>query len=842
MPSDAIIEIASIKSDSEGHGEWSLRAIEEGETSHDQRQQPMKRWRCGMSRRRISFGTELALSVGILTLLMVGAMALVAWFTSSSLLTGEIETRLAAIAEVREEHTSLYINNTFTALHLISSRLILQDYVKRFHEGIPLTFEEMRYGNEDITSSIASYRGVYIAEILSINGSTVFKNEKEGFKDFFLAYPDMPMYQGSRGKISDPYPISIKTDTNEAFVFSIDFEDASGIHEQLGTLRLLISTDELYGILSGRAGLQDSRGQVVLTRPDVASDTFRFILQPAHDPIYGPVPIPLYECIPEVMNLAPEDPTKDSECTSYNGIEVAIAARAVRSLPDWKLMAEMPMFVVQRPIDRLRNFLLIGIFINLFLALLLSAVWARRAVRPLRALRQTAYSFSHGDFTVRAGHHARFWRNEIAELSEAFNEMAVDLHGMYRNLEQKVLDRTQALEVANNAKSAFLASISHEIRTPLNGIIGLASLLLDTKLDDDQYDMTRSIRDCGEGLLTIVNDVLDFSKIEAGKLTLELRSVDLRHVLQVCVYLLKPKADAKGVLLDYTMESDVPSFILADSVRLQQILLNLMGNAVKFTEKGHVRTLVRADLNRKKLDFEVEDTGIGIPRDAVGKLFQSFSQVDNSITRRYGGTGLGLAISKKLVELFGGTLGVRSVEGSGSVFFFDVPLIPANETANEQGIKDPSEVSSTMHEGESFDNVSVAILLAEDNAVNVKVVTAMLRKLQLRNIDVVDNGLSATEAVRLKRYDIVLMDMQMPIMGGLEATKVIREMKGEVHQPVIVALTANAMEGDYQRCIESGMDDYLTKPINQKTLKMCLNRHVTSLELRDTPTHEPPDS
>ncbi len=778
----------------------------------------------------ISFGTQLAIAVGVLTLIMVGAMAVVGWVTSSHLLTSEIELRLNAISEVREEHTSLYLNNTFTALQLIATRLALQQYLVLVHNKGVLTPTEQRYGDDDLANAIASYRGVYIGEIRSTVGTLIFKNEKDGYEGFFNQYTPIMYPAVHGGEISDPYlvpsNISTGTVTGQVFVFSIAVQDVHQPNVQIGTLRLLISTDELYGIISGRAGLASgSSGQVVLAHPNTMTDTYLFVIAPTHDPVDGSLRLSNYECLNHMSRR--KQSTLVEKCRSYNGIEVEAASREISILPGWILLVELPTFTVHRPVQRLRNYLLVGIFANLVTALVLSVIFAKRAVRPLQKLREVAATFSHGDFTVRATVPSAFFRNEISELNLAFNDMASDLNELYRSLETKVTERTKDLEVANSAKSSFLASMSHEIRTPLNGIIGLAALLVDTPLQTEQTDMIQSIRDCGESLLTIVNDVLDFSKIEAGKLTLEQRPVDIHRVVQVCVYLLRKKADEKGISLTYEFAVGSPRWIISDSVRLQQILLNLMGNAVKFTSHGGVKIQVASvedTLNsvRLVLRFSVTDTGIGIPQKAVTKLFQSFTQVDSSITRKYGGTGLGLAISKLLVELLGGTLKVESTEGQGSVFSFDIPVEQTEPVV--ELLRDRDRDCASLRSSEPPDNLR--ILLAEDNAVNVKVVVATLAKLGFKNVDVVDNGQLAVEAVQGDTiYDIVLMDMQMPVMGGLQAVRIIRAIP-QIKQPVIIALTANAMEGDDKRCIESGMNDYLSKPINKDHLYRCLMKYA----------------
>lgn len=783
----------------------------------------------GMKTIKLSFGSRLALAVGILTLVTVGTLAIVAWLTSSRALEHEIQIRLNTILQVREEQTSLYIVNTFTALHLIASRLIIQSALSALLEGRSLNAMELETGMRDLRSSVESYRGVYMAEVLDTNGVVVFNNQKNVVEDFFATHPSLPVWPAGccGGSLSDSYTINVtESITSQAYVFIIRIAQTDAETVSLGTLRLLISSDELYQILAGRAGLEDSRGQVVLAHPYMtgarSAESFSLVLPAAHDPISGVRPLAAYPCLQQfVQNDGNATGMATRQCSSYNGVLVQSASLVVGSLSSWVLIAEIPRTVISQPILALRNYLLIGVFVNLFISLALSATCARRAVRPLRRLRSVAKEFSKGNFEARSRAPTPLFLDEVSELTLTFNEMAGYLQDLYVNLEEKVAERTKELNVANGAKSSFLASMSHEIRTPLNGIIGMASLLVDTRpvMTNEQSDMAASIRECAESLLTIVNDVLDFSKIEAGKMTLEERPIDVRHMSQACVYLLMPRAKDKGIALTIEVAPETPTWIRGDPVRLQQVLLNLMTNAIKFTSCGSVTlSIAPSEVGSEPptICFSVQDTGIGISPDALSLLFKSFTQVDATITRKYGGTGLGLAISKSLAELMGGSIRVKSVEHVGSTFTLCIPLEPASSPTPIPSISGKAEPAADLR--------SITILLAEDNAVNVKVAVALLRKMNL-TCDVVMNGRQAVEAVKGKAYDLVLMDMQMPEMGGLEATRLIRQLQLE-KQPVIIALTANAMDGDEKRCLESGMNSYLSKPIRYPELRQCVETHV----------------
>ena len=894
-------------------------------------------------------------------------------FDSRESLTDQIQQRLSTVAYDREQRLIAYLNHQKERAELVASRTRLRTYLADRLEN-PGAAPGFLTGTtrilNDARANTSEFQAILITDP---NGIVVTSTDEDDLGKDFSSEPDFQQgisqaHFGTPRNDGDHWTtlLAVPARTNEG--------------KFLGVVMVRLDVQHLLNLLRDTTGLGNT-GEVLVA--SLHGERLRYLVPPSRRSSgsnAGKREIDAGEVQAMVKAIQGD---RGQDISQYAGTDVLIAWRPTPfqdpDFESWGMIVKIDADEAFAPIVKLRNTQLILQFALVLLGALTAYLLAKRFTSPILEMAATARLISGGQRDARL---AITSTDELAQLAVAVNHMTDELVQSEINLEARVLERTQQLTVANKhlaaakeqaenanqAKSQFLANMSHEIRTPMNGVIGMSELLADTKLTSEQREFLGMVRSSADSLLRLLNDILDFSKIEAGKLELERIPFGLRHCVEMTSRTMGVRAAARGVELACGVDADVPEEVVGDPGRLGQIIVNLLGNALKFTNQGEIELHVSQesqDEDSTYLHVTVRDTGIGIPQHRQAAIFESFSQADSSNTRKYGGSGLGLTISSQLVRMMNGRIWVESQVGQGSTFHFTIQLgvcqeqpQPPAELADVSGLSAlivddnqtnrrifrellsswglrPAEVAdgpSAIRElrraadaGEPYrlvlldcmmpgmDGFGVAkqmladkrlrntprimvssatrsedverckqlgidryiskpviqselldailqamvcssdnefaetpqlesgspglsILLAEDGLVNQRVAIELLHRMG-HSVELAENGSRAVESWRDRKFDLILMDLQMPEMDGIEATQVIRREEAERggrqtenHIPII-AMTAAALKGDRERCLQAGMDDYLAKPISIPKLKELLQNYCSPVFL-----------
>lgn len=782
----------------------------------------------------------------LVSLLPLLVLTLVSYSSSKSAMKGKTLESLNRIVDDRTDSLGRYLKSSVRALDKLSTNpkiaWVMEEFEGMSARGLPEKDRAQYAINKRIVTYHVGAFGYLPIYLFNGNKELVYTAENTGA---------LMGVRNSKGEGTGPYVNSalmaaVEKTWSDGKVFispAVQVDGVASVYIAVkynnpakiaGVLAFRIPADKFESFTSRYVGLHQTGELMLMLREGQRNYSLANL---RHE-------VPAYSIEESLgQRLLTDDllPSGEGSFIDYRGKTV---------LAVWRYIEELKVAVVVKidadeiysSISQDRNLALVIALLTAISVLLVSMLIARRISQPIVTLTESAKRLASGDFS---GKIPQASDDEVGKLAQSFKKMTESLHQSI----DEVNEKNRQLAQSSRLKSEFLANMSHEIRTPMNAIMGMSEFLRGTRLDAEQKELVNVITHSGRSLLTLINDILDVSKVEAGKLELHLQAFNFNEWLKALADSARLSSSSKGLDFSISVDKNMPPYIYADSVRLGQCFNNLISNAVKFTDHGFIKVAVEVlSLTRKgdkesvQLKVSVTDSGIGIEKSQQKKIFNKFFQADGSASRLYGGTGLGTTITKQLVNLMGGEIDLESCEGQGSSFWFVVDLEVAQQndveecTAQlalfaENALPEPASTCEQTIEDQVIES-RLSVLLVEDNPVNQMVAQGFLKKLGYTKIDKASDGERALSKMLGNHYDLVFMDCQMPVMDGFAAARAIRLLEGESAKVPIIAMTACTMKGDREKCLASGMNDYVAKPLSRKNLKAAIER---SLQLPITP-------